>query len=145
MSSDSPIARAILKTCTKCGDPQPPSEFYRNGTRSDGSEVFRPDCKRCSRRRTKDSRSVEWEEAYQARRFYGLTLEEAREYWHADSCAICGSTDPKDRRKKFHIDHCHKTGKVRGALCSNCNLGLGSLQDNPELLRKAALYLERSA
>ena len=39
------------------------------------------------------------------------------------------------------IDHDHKTGKVRGLLCNNCNRALGLLQDKPELLIKAVDYL----
>ncbi|MEU0149297.1 endonuclease domain-containing protein [Streptomyces sp. NPDC006288] len=26
-----------------------------------------------------------------------------------------------------HVDHCHKTGKVRGVLCFNCNSAIGKL------------------
>ena len=132
------------RACTKCGKRKPRTEFYKNGVRADGSTVLRPDCKDCSRKRCRDNRNVEWEERWQAKRFYGLTLEEARKYWHAESCQICGSTDPKDRRQKFHIDHCHATGIVRGALCSNCNLGLGNFLDDIEIMRKAIEYLERS-
>lgn len=50
-------------------------------------------------------------------------------------CVICGSTE------KLTIDHDHNTGMVRGALCTNCNLGLGHFKDDPELLEFAALYL----
>jgi len=54
------------------------------------------------------------------------------------TCEICKSpTGPS-----FHIDHCHKTGKYRGLLCSNCNSGIGLFGDNPERLRAAAEYLE---
>ena len=42
-----------------------------------------------------------------------------------------------------HIDHDHKTGKLRGLLCFNCNVGLGHFQDSPELLAKAMAYLLR--
>lgn len=46
-------------------------------------------------------------------------------------------------------DHDHKiSSKItiqsfRGWLCSNCNTGLGLHQDDPEILRAAAEYLER--
>lgn len=56
-------------------------------------------------------------------------------------CKICGTTDPKGRWNHFAIDHCHKTGKIRGLLCGPCNKGLGSFQDNPKLLKKALSYL----
>ena len=133
-----------MKKCSKCGLEQQLSEFYVHGQRKDGGIIRRPDCKACVKERNKASRNYDREEERHARRFYNLTIDEARSYWHADECGICGSTDPKDRRQKFHIDHCHETGRVRGALCSNCNLGLGNLQDSPDLLRKAAEYLERS-
>ncbi len=61
-------------------------------------------------------------------------------------CAICGSLDPKTRWNSgvFVVDHCHGTGVVRGLLCAPCNLGIGQLGDNPDLLRSALVYLERS-
>lgn len=43
------------------------------------------------------------------------------------------------------IDHCHTTGKVRGLLCHQCNVGVGYLKDSPDVLRKAAAYVERFA
>lgn len=56
-------------------------------------------------------------------------------------CAVC--------QRKFappltpHVDHCHRTGVVRGALCGDCNHGLGCFADNPAALRAAADYVER--
>lgn len=41
------------------------------------------------------------------------------------------------------MDHCHDSSRIRGLLCHTCNSGIGKLRDNPELLRKAADYLER--
>lgn len=55
-------------------------------------------------------------------------------------CAICGDL-PAGRR--LAIDHEHAQPTVRGLLCGRCNMALGSFQDNPALLRAAAIYLER--
>ncbi|QHJ86569.1 endonuclease VII [Mycobacterium phage Mabel] len=88
-------------------------------------------------------RDPEVERMRHVAKMYGLTLEEAKKYWYAERCHLCGSTDPRDRRGKFQIDHCHKTGKVRGALCMPCNVGIGYLQDDPALMRRAADYVER--
>ena len=51
-------------------------------------------------------------------------------------CAICLVPGPE------HVDHDHKTGRVRAILCFNCNGGLGQFKDRPELLRRGADYLE---
>lgn len=66
---------------------------------------------------------------------YGLTFEEHKILFSDPFCRICG-------REGHHIDHDHKTGKVRGLLCRACNPAIGAMQDNPELLRRAALYVE---
>lgn len=42
------------------------------------------------------------------------------------------------------VDHCHKTGYVRGLLCSNCNTALGLLKDNPDTLNRLIGYLHAS-
>lgn len=70
------------------------------------------------------------------KRKYGLTLEEYNEII-ARGCAICGADGPR-----MALDHCHVTGKIRDALCSNCNNGLGRFKDDPVRLRAAADYLE---
>jgi hypothetical protein len=54
-------------------------------------------------------------------------------------CAICRL------ELKLSIDHCHRTNRVRGLLCKNCNTALGMLKDSPQLLRAAADYLEKWA
>lgn len=56
-------------------------------------------------------------------------------------CAICGRHHSAFKRR-LAVDHCHKTNKVRALLCAACNAGLGAFQDSPELLRKAANYIE---
>ncbi len=57
------------------------------------------------------------------------------------SCAICKSTEHGNR--DWHVDHFHTTGKVRGALCHNCNLLLGQAKDDIGRLQAAIQYLEK--
>lgn len=56
-------------------------------------------------------------------------------------CAICGAYPPTGRA--FAIDHDHKSGEVRGLLCSSCNTALGLFKDNAENLLSAIQYLEK--
>jgi hypothetical protein len=55
---------------------------------------------------------------------YGMTVEDRDVMIRSQngSCRICGKTL---RPKLTHIDHCHKTGAVRGILCHYCNTKLG--------------------
>lgn len=60
-------------------------------------------------------------------------------------CAICqgeGFTMAEHHKVKLVVDHCHKTGAIRGLLCHNCNRALGLLQDDTEALKRAIQYLE---
>lgn len=57
-------------------------------------------------------------------------------------CACC-HTDRPGGRGRFHLDHCHQTGAVRGLLCFDCNVGIGKLGDSVEGLQRAISYLER--
>lgn len=70
---------------------------------------------------------------YYLRRKYNLSIVA---YWALiqAGCGICG-------RGASQIDHDHKTGRVRGALCKRCNLGLGFFGDGTRLLKKALEYL----
>ena len=57
-------------------------------------------------------------------------------------CAICKSNNTKSNRKKrFAVDHDHKTGEVRGLLCDCCNRGIGLLEDSITNLENAIKYL----
>lgn len=56
-------------------------------------------------------------------------------------CAACG----KGSRQALHLDHDHKTGKIRGLLCMNCNIALGLVNDDQKILLKLMFYLKRNA
>ena len=80
--------------------------------------------------------------AQHARRLYNMTINELFTMFEDQgySCAVCGSTDAgyKDR---WHVDHDHKTGHVRGILCCDCNTALKQSM-TPAVLRAAIEYLE---
>ena len=54
-------------------------------------------------------------------------------------CAICGAA-PKTRR--LHVDHDHRTGRVRGLLCHSCNRRLWTGATEAWLLAAAAYVRE---
>lgn len=70
---------------------------------------------------------------------YGISWADfdARVDAQSGLCLLCG--EAPDR---WHIDHDHETGQVRGLLCHKCNVALGWFDDSPEKLRRAANYLE---
>jgi len=75
-------------------------------------------------------------------RSYGVTLATytAMLAEQGGVCAICGQPE---RRRSLCVDHDHETGLVRSLLCDDCNQGVGRFKDNPDLLRKAAAYMDR--
>ena len=56
-------------------------------------------------------------------------------------CAICNC---RQLYQRLSVDHDHKTGMVRGLLCTNCNRGLGRFFDSSLRLRNAAAYVEKA-
>jgi hypothetical protein len=59
------------------------------------------------------------------------------------NCAICHKP-LKLKQYKFAVDHCHDSDDVRGILCVRCNTALGSFDDDPDMLLRAAEYLNNS-
>lgn len=74
------------------------------------------------------------------KRLYGLTEAAVAGMLGAQDyrCEICSS-----ELAKYHIDHCHKTGKVRALLCPSCNIFLGKIEACPVRLQSALDYVER--
>lgn len=73
------------------------------------------------------------------RRKAGTTLKEFERKIKKQKglCAICR------HRPATHADHNHVSGKSRGVLCRQCNVGLGLFLDNIKILRKSIKYLEK--
>lgn len=159
-----------MKTCAHCGESKPLTDFYRAAGMKDG---LRSECKACNlaARRAKYAenprpyidRVLKWQrenrEQYLQRlreyngtpakkisnrkshlkRKYGLTLEafDAMLASQGGGCGICGNPDADN------VDHDHRTGRVRGILCFNCNVAIGHVGEDAERARSVADYLER--
>lgn len=92
---------------------------------------------------------AEYGRAWNLKRKYGVSTEEYAALMVAQDgkCAICRRNEvARDARtgrlRELAVDHCHKSGKKRGLLCSQCNKGVGHFDDDIDRLRAAIAYLE---
>lgn len=56
-------------------------------------------------------------------------------------CSLCDT--PLNLSGRVAVDHDYKTGLVRAILCIKCNTGLGFFNDDPNMLIKAAKYIQQ--
>jgi hypothetical protein len=152
------------KICADCGKRKLLSEYYKY--KSDKPSVYRR-CKSCTKVRhaayqkaNPDKRSkyhLDWRnknidkartqsKSSRMKCKYGLTELDylAMLLKQNHQCAICGTAN-MGAYGRFHIDHCHSTGIVRGLLCHHCNIMLGHAKDDPIRLRAAIRYLNGSS
>ena len=87
------------------------------------------------------------EQARSLKSNFNLSLDEYKRMWTNQSglCAICNQPETHKRNgkvKNLAVDHNHKTGKIRGLLCSSCNTGIGKLKEDVTILSSAIRYLK---
>lgn len=154
--------------CSSCLTFKPRSGFYiRKGRTKPNTE-----CKKCNIKRTtelnKTPERVKYSYAWRGanktyikgtnlKKFWpGSTKEQALDNYNKllleqnHLCAICRKPETSRSSKYNHIrdlavDHCPKTGAVRGLLCNSCNTGIGNLKHNVDYMTEAIIYLTRSA
>lgn len=75
---------------------------------------------------------------------YKLTSEKYNQILkqQKNRCAVCNIKFSKLSSKLIHIDHNHKTDKVRGLLCHKCNLALGLLCEDIKIIESLLRYME---
>lgn len=136
--------------CCVCKQKLPHSAFYKD-KKNKYRKFLSYSCKECTKERSRyfhntrvkcDTKYKLAKKSAYLKSEYGLTLSEYIEKLQAQKyCAICGvelfTNDPNS-----HLDHCHRTGKIRSFLCGNCNRGIGSFKDNIQSLESAILYLK---
>lgn len=128
--------RSTVRTCTKCGEAKPATEFWS-----------RPDRPRTNLRSWCIECASTWHRNHKLLTKYGLTLEdfEAMLERQGGGCAICEAPPTGEgNRGRLHVDHDHATGRVRGLLCHRCNWGIGHFGDSAEVMQKAYRYLVRT-
>jgi hypothetical protein len=153
-----------VKKCIDCKTEKPLEAFSKDKHTSDG---LRSRCRACASVKWKaeyNSRPEFWREKSRkwgkdnpekkkkavrdaSRKIsYGITGPEFEALLakQEGKCAICCLPVKEGRGAGCaHVDHDHKTGKVRGILCHGCNTGLGCFKDSPVLLLSAADYLRK--
>ena len=122
------VRDGLPRQCKSCGEVKPCEQFDFSRASLGG---FKLRCKECEAAR---HRKVK----------YGISREQQIEMLEKQGhkCAICGKSIAD---KKYHIDHCHTTNTVRGALCSLCNRGLGMFRERKESLLAAIDYLNKAS
>ena len=87
------------------------------------------------------TRQIERARVLKLRREYGITVDVYDAMLHAQDgrCFLCGI---RPQGKRLAVDHCHKTGRVRGLLCSSCNQELGAVEK--WLLNKSITWLSKA-
>lgn len=75
---------------------------------------------------------------------YGITEDDYQRLL-AKQFGVCAICLRHQRKQRLSIDHSHKSGKVRGLLCTRCNRNIGRFFDSYEMLQRAADYLKASS
>lgn len=132
-----------MKTCYVCKEQKELEHFYSNGK---GKNAY---CKLCDHKRV-----AQWRRNNPEKRKdhvlktnlklrNNFTKEEYNTFLINQEfcCAIC-NRHLSEFKKKFAIDHCHKTGKIRGLLCFNCNTGIGHFRESIEAIENAIKYIQ---
>ena len=136
--------------CSKCRTVKSTSDFYKNSSVARG---YHYSCKLCMNastavwRANNDDKRKAFQRDYDLRRHYGMSLVEWEAMFEAQGrrCAICRDDNPTPVRAKWHTEHDHATGVVRGITCPDCNFLLRHCRENPAILMAAAEYLIRSS
>ena len=139
---------SLTKKCRRCSITKPLALFSKDSGTKDKKRSY---CKECDRARcstwkqNNKEKVAEYNADYKLQYNYGLSSEEYKALLikQNNKCAIC-NTDQNDLKRKLVVDHCHTSNKVRGLLCSHCNVGIGMLKENQDNLIAAIQYLKDS-
>jgi hypothetical protein len=159
-----------MKQCSKCQEFKEQNHFLKNKKCKSGFANICRKCdsirQKIARDKFKEKNPNKYKEYYREygkqwrlnnddqrrdtiyKRLFNITLGDYNEILKKQNnvCAICKkpetSIDKRNNKLRgLSVDHCHKTGKVRGLLCRYCNTGIGLLRESQEILNNAITYL----
>jgi len=137
--------------CTKCRKDKDVSEFRERKSLKRGYHSWCKECEKIASKKRYKPKPKKKRQPYNKHKAlirmlkyrYNLTYDEYVELYNKQNgkCAICKTSKQLGSNSGLLVDHCHKTNKVRGLLCNNCNSGIGKLQDDINILYSAIKYL----
>jgi hypothetical protein len=129
--------------CPSCNKIKPIDNFYKDSYATLGIAIY---CKECSSKKGRliYSSSKSKRKNYEYRKLYNISLDDYNKMLkdQDEKCLICHKKFGTQSRS-IHVDHDHKTKKVRGLLCSKCNPLLGLCDDNVLILEEAIKYIKK--
>lgn len=134
-----------MPVCTTCNIDKPVDDFYK---RNDRPTKRTSSCKKCRREKQQKYWSPKQQKNYRLLKQFGISIEEYKSMLEDQNylCKICNKPETArsnvGRIKDLAVDHCHKTGKIRGLLCQSCNVALGHFDDSLDKLESAIKYLK---
>lgn len=134
-------------SCPRCKVAKQKSEFGKDSTKAKGISSWCKDCKRKWRsehRKKYPEKARIRDFANDLMKHYGITPEKYQEMDRRQKgrCACCGRHKSNFKRG-LHVDHDHKSGKIRALLCTRCNPGIGYFEHSIPMLKRAIRYLEK--
>jgi Recombination endonuclease VII len=98
--------------------------------------------KKASREKSKGRKATDTDVDYYMRSRYGIGLSDYNRMLveQDGKCAACGTTEVRNGKSRFDIDHDHETGIVRGLLCGHCNRAFGMLSDSADRVASLLAY-----
>lgn len=146
------------KKCTKCNTDKPLTDYYPH---KKGKFGFRPVCKSCEIKYRKryniknKDKLTKYSKLYQINnkskikdrklfKTYGITLHDYNLMLkhQNNKCLVC--KNKFDKNNIPYVDHDHSNSKVRGLLCNGCNIALGWVNDDIDILNSLINYLQLS-
>jgi hypothetical protein len=125
------------KVCSCCKKLKDKTDFYPRKDRPSGLSSWCIGCLTDYRNKYKERNKVT-----RRKRDFGIEDEDYQRMLvkQNNGCAICG-VKQEELNYSLCVDHDHKTGKIRGLLCHDCNVCIGKAKDNIETLKNAIKYL----